>query len=742
MSLNDLQASYVYVIPPILGFFVMIGLALISMLRGRRNPTNMLFAVLALLGALLNADVALITINPDKKLALELERLTYLFFAFSVPVYIQFVHTFLGITGRRWIEILAYLFALCLLFFIPTPLFIAGFHYYSFGVIAKGGPVFHVYSVITTFTVVYCLLTLYAGMKAARDNQQRNRIQYILGGMGLSALLIGLNVLPVGGLSVYPMSNFSFIPAIFLAFGVLKYDLLDIGAVIRRGTVYFLLTGVLTVLYVLVITLFNAFFMATKVESRVALPFVLALLIVLLFNPISVKVQLFIDRLFFRGRYDYQKLLKDISARMTSLLRFDQIRSLLLRSISDAIQVTKVLLLLHDPERGVFQGHDCEDGAYGPPDGIRLEPDHPVIRLLDRYRRPLMKSIVDRQSLPRDERERIFQVFDANHFSLIIPMISKDRLSGMIALGEKKSGQLFVHEDMELLSTLANQSAIAIENARSYEEIEALNRDLERKVEERTADLRWALAEKERTQQQLIQSESLASIGQLVAGTAHELNNPLAGASSLIQTSIDEIGDWTVNGAEEKKDDVLDDLRFSLKELRRAGDIVKSLLGLSRQGGDYVEPVDINSVLEDALRVLYNQYKYLNVTINKRYGESLPAIEGNFANLGQVFINIIKNALQSLPGEGGRITLTTTCSSGDDRIVIECLDTGQGIPEARLKDIFKPFFTTKTTREGTGLGLYISHEIIRRHGGEISVSSRIGEGSVFTVVLPCRRREG
>ncbi|MBN1613637.1 MAG: GAF domain-containing protein [Deltaproteobacteria bacterium] len=742
MPHSVLQASYIHVIPPILGFFVMIGLSLVSMLRGRRNPTNRLFAVVAFLGALLNADVALITLIPDKGLALHLERFTYLFFVFSVPVYIQFVHTFLGMSGRRWIEILAYLFAVGLLFFIPTPHFIAGFHYYRFGVIAKGGPAFHVYSVGTTFTVIYCLATLYSGMKEAGDNLQRNRIKYILGGMGLSALLIGLNVLPVGGLDVYPMSNFSFIPAVFLAFGVLKYDLLDIGAVIRRGTVYFLLTGVLTALYVLVITLFNVFFMGAGAKSPLILPFVLALLIVLLFNPIRVRVQLFIDRLFFRGRYDYQGLLRDISARMTSLLRFEQVRSLLLRSINDAIPVAGISLWLLDNEGSVYREREAGASAQGDLEGPLLEKDHPLIGLLERYRRPLMKSVVDRQSLLREERERIFRLFDESRTSLIVPMVSKGRLIGMIALGQKKSGELFVHEDLELLSTLANQSAIAIENARIYEEIEALNRDLERKVEERTADLRKALEEKERTQRQLIQSESLAAIGQLVAGTAHELNNPLAAASSLIETGIEEIGEWTLKEGEEAKDDVLDDLRFSLKELKRAGDIVKSLLGLSRQGGDYVEDVDIHSVLEDALRVLYNQYKYLNIEIEKRYGENLPAIEGNFANLGQVFINILKNAFQSLAEQGGRIVLTTAYREEADSVVITCRDTGPGIPEESLKDVFKPFFTTKTTREGTGLGLYISHEIIRRHGGEISVRSRTGEGAVFTVLLPCRRRKG
>jgi len=126
--------------------------------------------------------------------------------------------------------------------------------------------------------------------------------------------------------------------------------------------------------------------------------------------------------------------------------------------------------------------------------------------------------------------------------------------------------------------------------------------------------------------------------------------------------------------------------------------------------------------------------------IVKEYDDTLPTVEGNFANLGQVLINIIRNALQALPEGKGQITLTTWQPS-DDVVAVECRDTGIGIPEASLKDIFKPFFTTKTVGKGTGLGLYLSHEIIRRHNGQIHVTSEEGRGTVVTVELPYRRRE-
>jgi len=246
-----------------------------------------------------------------------------------------------------------------------------------------------------------------------------------------------------------------------------------------------------------------------------------------------------------------------------------------------------------------------------------------------------------------------------------------------------------------------------------------------------------ALLEKERTQEQLIQSESLAAIGQLVAGIAHELNNPLASASSLIQTDIELIQEQ----AEKRQVDqaLLEDLAYSLKELNKTKDIVKSILDLSRQTQTYLEDVDMNAVIDEALQVLHNQYKSMEVAIEKHYDPNLPTIQGNFSNLGQVLINIVNNALQALPDGRGKISLSTACHQDTESIVVECRDDGIGIPPEIMKDIFKPFFTTKEVGKGTGLGLYVSYEIIKKHAGEIRVSSEKGMGTTFTIVLPCKR---
>jgi two-component system NtrC family sensor kinase len=731
---NALQTSPWYVIPPLLGFIVLLGIAMISLLRGGRTRTNVLFAGICLLGAFFNAEVAIVSLLSDEGLALRVDRVVHLFFVFSVPVYIGFVHAFLGIRSRRWLEIAALLFSVAFLTVIPTDLYISGFHYYFFGRIARAGTLFHLFSAAVVFTVLYCQVILYREMRRSADNSQKNRIKYIFWGIGFSGLLLAFTILPVSGIPLYPLGNFSFIPGVVLAFGVLKYDLLDFGHLFRRGTVYFLMTGILTVLYVLIIFLFHSLFFSGGGDPFV-LSLVLALVIVLLFNPLRRQVQGLIDRLFFRGRYDYRQLLREISGRMASLLSLSQIRELLIVAITDALQVEKVILVMVEGDGMRRYDNGTADGA-----GVEVLQGEiaPLIGYLEREKTPLGRSDAERRAMGVEEREKVARIFDRLGIVLCIPLPSPDGLAGLIAIGQKRSGELFVEEDIELLTTIANQTAMAIRNAKSYEALEALNRDLEQRVAKRTAALREALAQKERTQEQLISSESLAAIGQLVAGTAHELNNPIAGAMSLVENSVETIEGE--NAHLENREEILDDLRFSIGELRRAGTIIRSLLDLSRQTQTYVEPVDLNRAIDDALRILYNQYKKQSVDIEKDYGD-VPAVEGNFANLGQVLLNIIKNALQALPDGNGQVFLTTRYQTGTDTVAFECRDTGAGIPASSLKDIFKPFFTTKSVGRGTGLGLYISHEIIRRHDGQIRVASEEGRGTVVTVEIPCRRRE-
>jgi len=259
-------------------------------------------------------------------------------------------------------------------------------------------------------------------------------------------------------------------------------------------------------------------------------------------------------------------------------------------------------------------------------------------------------------------------------------------------------------------------------------------RKLEGKVEERTWALRKALDEKELTQEQLIRSESLAAIGQLGAGVAHELNNPLSSAKSLIQSIIEDL--IAGNGKTAPDNEIIEDLKFADRELGRAGTIVQSLLSLSRQTETRMENVNLNSVVRDALIIIRGQHKPPGLKIIEEYAPNLPDIKGNFANLGQVIMNLIKNALDAVSDSGNSIYISTQYDRRENLVLFKCKDKGPGIPESIRKDIFKPFFTTKEVGKGTGLGLYICHEIIEKHGGSLQLENSEEQGAEFIVCLP------
>ena len=294
--------------------------------------------------------------------------------------------------------------------------------------------------------------------------------------------------------------------------------------------------------------------------------------------------------------------------------------------------LTHCHLFLEDHPESKFQiiGLQGPCGRYG--ESAVFQPTSPLVVFLKRYQKPLVKRVLLDQLNTAGVRGAIDDM-EAISAELVLPLFFRCRFKGFISFGQKMSDELFSQEDIDLLLTLSAQTSLAIENASAYKRLDVLNKTLEFQVEKRTKALQRALSEKEKTQEQLIRSESLAAIGQLVAGTAHELNNPLSSSISLVQSVVEVLEkDRTaavVNAC-------MADLAFVDKELGRAKSIISSLLGLSRQTRTYSEAVDLNAVVKDALQVLHNQFKHEHLMVVTDFADNLPLISGNFSSLGQV----------------------------------------------------------------------------------------------------------
>jgi signal transduction histidine kinase/DNA-binding response OmpR family regulator len=335
-----------------------------------------------------------------------------------------------------------------------------------------------------------------------------------------------------------------------------------------------------------------------------------------------------------------------------------------------------------------------------------------------------------------------------------------------------------VQDDGGIVFQVVVVSQDVTEQRRKGEEIQNLNEQLlttSAKVEAQNAELKNTLKRLEETQAHMIQSEKMASIGQLAAGVAHEINNPTGFVSSNLKTLLDyqqDIGELIEkyhgfigklkdngnfkslsedirNGIQELKsfeDDIdiqyiMEDVNDLIGDCREGTDRIKKIVldlkDFAHPGEDKIQSLDINSGLESTLNVVNNEIKY-KATVQKEFGE-IPTIKGYPQQLNQVFMNILVNAAQAIEKKG-EISIRT--SQVGDQVEVKISDTGCGIPEENLQKIFDPFFTTKDVGKGTGLGMNIAYNIVKKHHGTISVDSQVGKGTTFAIRLPINGFDG
>jgi signal transduction histidine kinase len=275
---------------------------------------------------------------------------------------------------------------------------------------------------------------------------------------------------------------------------------------------------------------------------------------------------------------------------------------------------------------------------------------------------------------------------------------------------------------------------------------------LEEKVTERTAELKTSLENLKATQSQLIQSEKMASLGELTAGIAHEIQNPLNFVNNFSDVNkelADELKAELTTGNMQLAKEIADDIKDNSEKInhhgKRADAIVKGMLQHSRSSNGQKEPTDINALCDEYLRLAYHglraKDKSFNATMKTDFDDTLDNINIIPQDIGRVILNLINNAFyavdekKKLNPNGYEPTVSVSTQKEKDKIEIRVRDNGNGIPQKILDKIFQPFFTTKPTGQGTGLGLSLSYDIVKAHGGELKVETKEGEGTTFTILL-------
>jgi signal transduction histidine kinase len=330
---------------------------------------------------------------------------------------------------------------------------------------------------------------------------------------------------------------------------------------------------------------------------------------------------------------------------------------------------------------------------------------------------------------------------------LAVPLMRDGAVEGTLVLGRPEPGP-FSQRQMDLVQTFADQAVIAIENVRLFEQ-----------VQERTKELSQSLEELRTAQDRLVQTEKLASLGQLTAGIAHEIKNPLNfvnNFSALSSELIDELNDVLKDASlDDKTREEIEELTHMLKgnlekvvqHGKRADSIVKNMLLHSREGSGELRPADINAIVEESLNLAYHgaraEKSGFNITLQRDLDPNAGMIDLYPQEITRVFLNLISNGFYAATkrknaGDGTfEPTLKATTKSLGNKVEIRIRDNGTGIPLEVKEKMFNPFFTTKPAGEGTGLGLSMSHDIVvKQHGGKIDVDTEPGVFTEFIITLP------
>ena len=551
----------------------------------------------------------------------------------------------------------------------------------------------------------YALLRLIAVYRKTDLPVRKNQLKYVVVASLIGFCGAGTSFLPIINAPIPPFgAPLTYFYTFPIAYAIARYRLMDIGVVLRWGVIYgLLLLGLLIPCFGIVVgSQYLAFDQINYPFSLISL--VLLIVVGFVFPKLRFKTEDALERVLFKKRLDYRDTLLRSSRDMVSIVDIAVLSNNLVHIISKALGIEKVSLLLNNDARDDYH-LKAKVGLDLPQiDRVLLLKESPLVQLLRGRREPIVKEELEWVPVGPETPQTI-ETMGKLGAEISLPILSKEKLIGILNLGHKEDKTLYSTEELELLSTLANQAAIAIENARLYENLK-------------------------QSQDTLRRADRLSSLGLLTAGLAHEIRNPLVAIRTFTQLLPERYNDPEFREGFQG---------LALKEVDRICGLINDLLSFARPSKPNVAAENVNDVVDNIVRILESQAKEKGMAIVREFSGSLPKVWIDSEQMKQVFMNLILNAIQAMK-EGGSISIATravlrngTEPSGEF-VQVEVRDAGIGIPEENLQHIFDPFFTSKD--EGCGLGLAVSYQIVQEHGGFVTVESTVGKGTAFFVHVP------
>lgn len=563
---------------------------------------------------------------------------------------------------------------------------------------------------------------------------ERSQLRLILLGTALMfGLIVGTVFIPVN------LLNFSgFAPYISLytltfvgatAYAIVRHHLLDIQIIIRRSLVYSALLTTLTLLYSIVVAVFNSVFSFDNQYFGLRLTDLVAIIVIAFtVEPLRRLIEKTTDRIFFKARYNAEETLENVSETLVSEIDLTHLVGDLKKVLQETIKVGKIALYVRGEN-----GYSPIKTANDFPDelAVAIEKRLLISEHLENYSEVLvieeLKEAMKAGNVLDHPLANWVEIFSRNGIQVVVPLLVKKQLRGLMLLGEKLSQDAYSGEDIRFLEILSHQAALALENARLYEEQKLYNIHLKEEVEKATAELKVA-------------NEKLRELDKLkdefISVTSHDLRTPLTAIKSYL---------WlTLHGKAGKLNEKMDFyLGRSYQSAERMLALISDLLDVSRiERGKIelnLEPADLGQVMEMVLDELDSKAMERSINLQLKLPKTkLPEVMLDQERFPEIITNLVGNALKFTPIKG-RVTVSAT--QRKNMVEVSVTDTGVGIGKEDFPKLFSKFgrldnsYKAIASSGGTGLGLYITKSLVQLHGGEIGVVSQLGKGTTFTFTL-------
>jgi two-component system, NtrC family, sensor kinase len=643
---------------------------------------------------------------PSEVLASVAAQVIYLGAIFIPTNYLRFILSLLDEDkGHLHIFLTSYAIEIIQLLLLFSGLLVDGVRYYEHGRFYETPSTMYVvffatWVVLPAFAIVKLALSYFRTDAVLRKNQ----FKYVLYSSAIGFALGSTSFLPFISVTIppfaAPMVYFYTFP---ITYAVARYRLMDIDVAIKKSLIYaLLLLGLLLPCYAIVIWGQKLAFGVVNYNFSL-ITLLLFIAVGFLFPKVRFLTEDALERVLFQ-RVNYRDTLLRSSKDMVSIVDLEDLSSNLVRTISKAFAVKKASLYLVDDVKGIFRIKAIVGVDADKVPGNYLTRNDPFVKAISKSPQGIIREEVE-MSVALENTPEIVATMRKIEAEISLPIISQGNIIGMLNLGHKENMEVYSNDDIKLLSTLANQAAVAIENARLYQNLK-------------------------QSQDTLRRADRLSSLGLLTAGLAHEIRNPLVAIRTFTQLLPERYEDAEFRNGFQS---------LALKEVDRICGLITDLLSFARPSRPNVAPEDMNDVIDGIARILDTQAKEKSVELIRDFAPNLPKVWIDREQMKQVFMNLIFNGIQAM-NNGGTITISTriftpeAIEQSPSFVQVEVRDTGIGIPSENLEHIFDPFFTSKD--EGSGLGLSISHQIVQEHGGYVTVESKLGKGTSFLVNIP------